>query len=83
MALTISVLAIASGAVAQDKAAIPPQDGRKASQIVIEIEQRPDFRYLESVTWNDEGYYEVIYHTGDQAKIEMTIDARTGKPVPK
>lgn len=64
---------------ADPETGLPPKDARKASEIVAQIEQRPDFRYLESLDWDEDGYYEVTYHTGDKAKVEIKIDPVTGK----
>ena len=73
-------LGMASPAAAQDRNRIPPENAQKASDIVAKIEGRPDFRYLESIEWNDQGYYEITYHTADKARVEMKIDAQTGEP---
>ena len=37
------------------------------------------FHYVYDVEWNDDGYYDVVYFTTDKAKVEMKIDAVTGK----
>ena len=69
---------IASAADSADK--MPPEHGQKVSEIIARIESRPDFRYLESVEWDRQGYYEITYHTADKAKVEIKIDAATGQP---
>jgi hypothetical protein len=69
-------------AVAQD---IDPtskaENGKKPSEILSAIETRDDFRYLEEMEWNDDGYYSIVYHTADMARVEIHIDALSGNPV--
>jgi len=67
-------------ASAQEKSPLPPDNAMKLSEIVAMIEQRNDFRYVSDVEWNDEGYYDVTYFTGDKAKVEIKMDVVTGKP---
>lgn len=76
----LAMLAAVTQADAQQRNQIPPQDAKKLSEIVATIEARPDFRYLESVEWEDEGYYEITYHTADKAKVEIKVDAQSGQP---
>lgn len=78
--LVLAAAFVASAASAQDRPPIPPENAMKLSQIITTIEQRNDFRYVSEVEWNDDGYYDVIYFTGDKAKVEIKIDAVTGKP---
>lgn len=80
MLLTIATLA--SGvAHAQDRPSpIPPENARKLSQILATVEQRNDFRYVSDVEWDEDGYYDITYFTGDKAKVEIRIDAVTGQP---
>lgn len=51
---------------------------KKPSMILSEIESRPDFARLDSLSWNDKGYYEIEYRTTDKARVEINIDAATG-----
>lgn len=78
---SVLVLGMAAGAHAQNAAdsKLPPQDGMKLSAIIAKIEARPDFRYLESVEWERQGYYEITYHTSDKAKVEIKVDAASGE----
>jgi hypothetical protein len=78
--LVTAAIVISSVSLAQDREpAVPPQNAMKLSQIVATVEQRSDFRYVSEVAWNEDGYYDVIYYTGDKAKVEVKIDAVTGK----
>lgn len=56
-------------------------DSRKPSEILALIEGRNDFARLEEMKWDDDGYYEIVYHTADKARVEINIDAKTGEPV--
>ena len=60
---------------------IRAEAGKKPSEILAVVEARDDFRYLEEMKWDDDGYYEVVYHTADSARVEINIDALTGEPV--
>ena len=80
--LLIALLAPASFAVAQEgkQPPVPPDSALKLSAIIATVEQRDGFQYVsDDVEWNDDGYYDVVYFTTDKAKVEMKIDAVTGK----
>lgn len=74
------LLLASSASFAQDRPKVPPQNALKLSEIVAKVEQRNDFRYVSEIDWNEEGYYDVIYFTGDKAKVEIKIDVVTGEP---
>ncbi len=78
----LTIATLASGvAFAQDRPSpIPPENARKLSQILATVEQRSDFRYVSNVEWDEDGYYDITYFTGDKAKVEIKIDAVTGEP---
>lgn len=75
---SLAFLATAGHAAAQEE--LPPENGKKLSEIIATVEARPDFRYLEAVEWDRQGYYEITYHTADKAKVEIKIDAASGQP---
>lgn len=78
--LLAAVLPLTSFALAQDsKPPVPPDNAMKLSAIIATVEQRDAFHYVSDVEWNDDGYYDVVYMTTDKAKVEMKIDAVTGK----
>ena len=58
---------------------VPPENALKLSAIIATVEQRDAFHYVSDIEWNDDGYYDVVYFTTDKAKVEMKIDAVTGK----
>lgn len=57
---------------------VPPANGKKLSEIIAKVEQRPGFRYIDDVDWDD-GAYDVTYYTTDNAKVEMKFDAVSGE----
>jgi hypothetical protein len=78
--VVVALLAPAFLANAQDKPPpVPSENALKLSAIIATVEQRDAFHYVSEVEWNEDGYYDVIYFTTDKAKVEMKIDAVTGK----
>jgi uncharacterized membrane protein YkoI len=60
----------------------PPADNApKLSQIAatIEAELGADLHYIESIEWDDDGYWEVEYRTRDGREIEIDVDPMTGR----
>jgi hypothetical protein len=79
--LLVALLSTGSIVFAQDsKPPVPPENALKLSAIIATVEQRDAFQYVSDIEWNDDGYYDVVYMTTDKAKVEMKIDAVTGKP---
>jgi hypothetical protein len=76
-----SVLALFMTAASAQDAKPKPEEGKKPSEILAMIESRPDFLRLIEMSWNDRGYYEIEYRTGDKAKVEINIDSKSGQPV--
>lgn len=76
----LMAVTIAAAPAQEAKNKLPPENAPKVSEIIAKIESRPDFRNLESVEWQEEGYYEITYHTSDKATVEIKIDAATGQP---
>lgn len=80
-AVTFVLALAASPALAQTAAPapdVPPANGKKLSEIIAKVEQRPDFRYIGDVDWDDGGY-DITYYTTDNAKVEMKFDAVSGE----
>lgn len=68
-------------AFAQDASPlIPPENSLKLSEIIAKIETRDQFRYIDDIDWDEDGFYAVTYMTSDKAKVEIKIDAVTGQP---
>jgi hypothetical protein len=74
-----ALLVAALPALAQEAGQFPPQNAKKLSEIVAKVEQRPDFRYIDGVDWDDGGY-EVTYYTTDNVKVEIKFDPVTAQP---
>ncbi|MEK9969067.1 MAG: hypothetical protein VW600_08010 [Ferrovibrio sp.] len=58
----------------------PPAGALSLSQIITQIESRPDFAYIRDIDW-DAGRYLVQYRTRDGRDRALKIDPRTGRPV--
>jgi peptidase YpeB-like protein len=78
-ALSLCLIVLGTPAMAQDSPAVPPQNAMKLSAIIATVEGRDGFHYVYSVEWNEEGYYDVVYFTADKARVELKVDAVTGK----
>lgn len=59
---------------------IPPEKSLKLSEIIARIEQRDQFRFIDEIDWDEEGFYDITYYTSDKAKVEIKIDPVTGEP---
>jgi hypothetical protein len=77
--ISLVLLAVAGIAMAQDAPPVPPQNAMKLSAIIATVEERDSFHYISEVSWNDDGYYDVVYFTTDKARVELKVDAVTGK----
>ena len=78
-AAALLAITLAGGdALAQARDKTPPENAKKLSEIIAKVEQRPDFRYIGEVNWNDGGY-EVTYYTTDNAKVEIKFDPVSGQ----
>lgn len=58
----------------------PPAGALSLSQIITQIESRPDFAFIKDIDWED-GRYQVQYRTRDGRDRDLRIDPRTGRPV--
>ncbi len=58
----------------------PPAGALSLSQIITQIESRPDFAFIKDIDWDD-GRYEVEYRTRDGRDRNLKVDPRTGRPV--
>jgi hypothetical protein len=58
----------------------PPAGALSLSQIITQIESRPDFAFIKDIDWED-GRYEVEYRTRDGRDRNLKVDPRTGRPV--
>lgn len=58
----------------------PPVGALSLSQIIAQIESRPDFAFIKDIDWDD-GRYDVQYRTRDGRDRNLKVDPRTGRPV--
>lgn len=58
----------------------PPAGALSLSQIIAQIESRPDFAFIKDIDWED-GRYDVQYRTRDGRDRTLKVDPRTGRPV--
>jgi hypothetical protein len=58
----------------------PPAGALSLSQIITQIESRPDFAFIKDIDWDD-GRYEVEYRTREGRDRTLKVDPRTGRPV--
>jgi hypothetical protein len=58
----------------------PPAGALSLSQIIAQIESRPDFAFIRDIDWDD-GRYDVQYRTRDGRDRNLKVDPRTGRPV--
>ena len=58
----------------------PPVGALSLSQIIAQIESRPDFAFIRDIDWED-GRYDVEYRTRDGRDRNLKVDPRTGRPV--
>lgn len=58
----------------------PPVGALSLSQIIAQIESRPDFAFIKDIDWDD-GRYEVEYRTREGRDRTLKVDPRTGRPV--
>jgi hypothetical protein len=75
-----TALLFAAPAWAQTQPPIPPEKSLKLSEIIARIEQRDQFRFINEIDWDEEGFYDITYYTSDKAKVEIKIDPVTGEP---
>lgn len=58
----------------------PPAGSLSLSQIIIQIESRPDMAFIRDIDWRD-GRYEIEYRTRDGRDRVLKVDPRTGRPI--
>ncbi|QBX35309.1 PepSY domain-containing protein [Paracoccus liaowanqingii] len=62
---------------------MPPAGAMPLSEIIAKVETDlgADLGYIDDIQWDDDGYYEVEYHTADDREVEMRIDPTTGETI--
>ncbi len=81
--LTATAMALALGAgvgwAQTAQPPIPPEKAMKLSEIIAKVEGRDQFRYIDQIDWDEDGYYDIVYFTSDKAKVEIKLDPVTGE----
>lgn len=58
----------------------PPSGALPLSRIVATVESNvADLAYIEDVSWDDDGYWEVEYKTRDNREVDIRVDPVTGQ----
>ena len=58
----------------------PPSNAQPLSRIVATVEANvADLAFIEDVSWDDDGYWEVEYRTTGGQEIEIKVDPVTGQ----
>lgn len=73
-ALGAGLLLSNPGLADQDR---PPAGSLPASEVLRQLEQRPDYASLHEMEWDDDGYWEVEYRTLDGGLRKLRIEPRT------
>ena len=71
-------------ASAQDddpRSKLPPPDSIKLSTVIEQVEGRPGFYGIESISFSD-GEYRIVYFMADGAEVRINYDAKTGASRP-
>jgi len=76
-ALAMAALALPAVAVADTP---PPADAQPLSRIVATVEANvSDLAYIDEVSWDDDGYWEVEYKTTGGQEVEIKVDPVSGQ----
>lgn len=76
--LILPVLAVVGYAGAAF-ASPPPTNALALSEIIGLVEEQISFKYIDEVSWDKDGYWEVEYIDNNGREIEIKIDPVTGK----
>ncbi|RZI57929.1 MAG: PepSY domain-containing protein [Zymomonas sp.] len=58
----------------------PPANAAKLSDIVAKVETRPEFSFIDQVSYSG-GVYQIVFYMKDGAEVRMEYDVRTGNPI--
>lgn len=78
MIAVAGLIAVPSVLMAQQT---PPAGAMPLSQIVTKLETDlgGQLGHIEDISWDDDGYWEVEYHTTDNREVEIRVDPATGE----
>ena len=58
----------------------PPANAQPLSRIIATVEgSAQNLAFIEDVSWDDDGYWEVEYRTTDGREVEIRVDPVTGQ----
>ena len=76
-ALALAGLMLPVGAMADTP---PPANAQPLSRIITTVEgSAQNLAYIDEVSWDDDGYWEVEYKTTDGKEVEIKVDPITGQ----
>ncbi len=76
--LAISLLMTTSAFAVAPEA--PPANAVKLSEIVTKVEARPEFSFIDQISFSG-GVYQVVFYMKDGAEVRMEYDVKTGAPI--
>lgn len=73
-----SLIAAPSAVMAQQT---PPAGSLPLSEVVTKLETDlgGDLSFISDVSWDDDGYWEVEYHTADNREVDIRVDPASGE----
>ena len=75
--LALAGLTLPAGAMADTP---PPPNSQPLSRIIATVEgSAQNLAYIEDVSWDDDGYWEVEYRTTEGREVEIRVDPVTGQ----
>ncbi|MBC7284032.1 hypothetical protein [Hoeflea sp.] len=80
-ALLFGMLISASAQDRDPLSKLPPPDSIKLSTVIEQVEGRPGFYGIESISFAD-GEYRIVYFMADGAEVRINYDAKTGASRP-
>ena len=75
--IALAALLAPAPLLAQDR---PPEGAMALSQVLagLEADLGGDLDHISEVSWDDDGYWEVEYQTGDNREVDIKFDPATG-----
>ena len=58
----------------------PPANAVKLSEIIGKVETRPEFAFIDQISYSG-GIYQIVFYMRDGAEVRMEYDVRTGSPI--
>lgn len=58
----------------------PPANAVKLSEIIGKVETRPEFSFIDQISFSG-GIYQIVFYMKDGAEVRMEYDVKTGAPI--